>query len=454
MERPKKKIILLAHQEALLRDLTTRHIGMPAGLGAGKTHALVRKHHHLCCVNNRSDSWYSAPTHELAEQVCLPAYTDYLSELGMVDGLHYSINRSKLVLQYHFPNLKTKVFFKTALNWPRWVGKEISHYTADEPARTPRQAFERANDRVRCKYAKVLQSVYGGTPDIVPKDDWYYDLFAGKTYAALKAKGKVRAIHAWTEHNPFRVPGYLDTLLDSYGHNPSLVRCYVFGEFVVITENLAYDCYSEQKNDCHHPPRINNYDLHMMWDFNVNRCAWTAGQIEQENGIEDFYACAENERQTPGTYDACVQFMEKFPPRDKQTLEQKWENHRIIIHGDASGWHSDTTSKHLFDSDYDLIQQTLRPHYRSVEILAPRSNPYIRTRIESTNRGFAKKRLRVHNQLSLLKDSLKRTTRDEASKIDKPSNDTWSDRSDGLSYWYTYYNPILPISPTEKILFS
>lgn len=451
MQQPKQKVILLKHQSALIKDVSTRHIGIAAGLGAGKTHALVRKHHHLCCINNKSDSWYSAPTFELADQVCVPAYVDYLTELKMVEGIHYSLHRGKLILQYHFPNLQAKVFFKTAMNWQRWVGKEISHYTADEPARTPRQAWERANDRVRCPKAAVLQSIYGGTPDIVPKDDWYYDLFAGKTYAALKAKNKVRLIHARTDDNPFRVQGYLDTLFDSYGHNPNLIKCYIFGEFVVITENLAYENYSESKNDVNRPPVEKINELHMMWDFNVNRCAWSAGQIEKER---DFYVCAENKRLTPGTYDACIQFLEMFPARDPKTLQTKWGDHHIVIHGDASGWQSDTSSKHLFDSDYDLITQTLRPHYRKVSVMTPRSNPYIRTRIESTNRGFAKTRLHVHHDLVLLKDSLKRTTRDEASKIDKPANDTWSDRSDGLSYWYTYYNPISPISPTERILFT
>lgn len=449
-KRNEVPVYLLPHQSQLVQDTRTRYLGIAAGLGAGKTHALVRKHHHLCTINSKSDSWYSAPTHELAKHVCIPAYTGYLTELGMTEGIHYSINWSELILTYHFTNLRTKVFFKTAQNWQRWVGKEIGHYTADEPARTPRQAFERGNERVRCPFARVHQTILGGTPDIVPKDDWYYDLFAGSQYEKLLKAGRVKLIRARTDENPFRPPGYLDTLWDNYQHNKNLLKCFVFGEFVVITENLAYDAYGDA-NLCQHPPNRNNLELHQMWDFNVNRVALSVGQIEKGN---EFFAVAENARATPSTYDACMQFKEMFPPRDLRTGEILWENHKIIVHGDASGWASDTTSKHLFDSDYDLIRATLRPHYRAVEIMTPRSNPYIRTRIESTNRGFAKKRLMIHYSLVNLKDSLRRTTRDEASKIEKPSNDTWSDRSDGLSYWYTYYNPIVHVSETERILFN
>lgn len=446
-------VILLPHQSALIRDLTTRHLCIAAGLGSGKTHALVRKHHHLCMVNPRSVSWLSEPTFELIRTVALPAYTDYLSSIGYIEGVHFKVNRSVATLQYVGKNCNHLVHFKSGETWERWVGAEISHYTADEPARTSRKCFERANDRVRCPKAKVLQSVYGGTPDIDLRDDWYYDIFAGKSSARLKQEGKIKVIRARTEDNPFRPKGYIEQLFDSYGHNKNLILCYVFGEFVVLSENLAYDQYSETKNDVNHPPNKNNFTIDMTWDFNVNQTAWTACQLEPTPaGDADYFAVAENERNTPGTYDACIQFMEQFPPyKDAQVA---WKNHKIVIHGDASGWQSDTSSTHLFDSDYDLILQTLRPHYREVVVEAPRQNPYIRTRIESTNRGFSKRKLMIHGELTLLKDSLKRTTRDEANKINKPSDDTWSHRSDNLSYWYTYHNPILPISPTERILFQ
>lgn len=428
----------LPKQKAIMTDYRTRYLCYAGGLGVGKTFVAVRKAFDLAMKNPRSHGWYVAPTPEVLQQVSMSRFFEFLELCGLFEGIHFTVNRSFYFLEWHLRGMQgTRIYFKAASNWKRWIGAEIGWSIFEEPAITAKEADKRLNERIRCnKMRTPHQCFYAGTPDIVPKDDWYFQKFSGETFLRLsKQKNRVRVVHARSDENPHRVPGYLTTLFDNYGHNKNLIKAYVFGQFVVVAEGLAYENFVENVHMDNVPVNRDYKRLDMMWDFNVNQTCWSVGQI-----IDGMHrVTGENEKATPGTYDACIQFTEKFPPYDKQGFPL-WRDHLIVVNGDASGYQSDTTSKHLFDGDYDLIESTLKQYYSQVVIEAPRNNPYVRRRIEATNRILSKKRTVIDNSCQQLRYSLTKTTRDDLKK--EKSKDTWTHPSDGYSYWLTYHNPI------------
>lgn len=447
---PKVPVFLAPHQMTVIRDLVTRHIVMGCGLGSGKTHTCVRKAHDMMLRNPNSAGWYINPDYSLSDTVSIPAWVEYLESIGWREGVHYKFRsvRQEKVLQYMLPGMTAEAYFKSANNWKRFVGKELAWTIFEEPAHAPKEAFLRVNDRLRCPLARTPhQAVYAGTPDIVMKDPWYYDLGAGDMFERLNKQGKVRVVQAATDANPYRRAGYIHDLFDLYGHNKNLIRCYVFGQFVLIADGVAAENFSES-NICNHKTRADNKIIHMNWDFNVGQTYWCAAQIERD---DEAFITDECEKQTPGTYDGVQQFIAKYPPY-KRNGDVHWREHKIYVEGDASGYQSDTTSKHLFDSDYDLIVSELRQHYSSVEVVAPRSNPYIRRRIEASNRGFSKQLLKIDCDCRLLEVSLRRTTRDDLMKKKSGSHDTWTHPFDAMSYFYTHNFPIEGLGQTEQYL--
>lgn len=436
---------------AAIQDTTTRHLALACGLGAGKTHTTVRWAHDRAMRNPQSDGWFIAPSYQVHTETVMPYYLLYLHSIGFTEGIHFRIrsaNSHEKYLEYSLPGVTAKVWFKSAKNWQRFVGKEIAWFVFEEPAWTKLQAFERANDRVRCPLARTPhQSLYAGTPDIVPQEDnWYYNLFAGKMGREMMQS--IRAIHAPTAANPHRPRGYIDTLLDSYGHNKAKVECYIFGLFRLVAEGIAIDKYTRQ-HVVDHKPRVDNKTMHLSWDFNVGHTYWCTTQTEDNTDI----VCAEIDEPAPGTYDAVQMFKQRFPLRDRFG-SILYKDHSIFITGDAAGYQSDTTSKHLHDSDFDLILHELRKDYPNVELVAPRSNPYIRTRIEVANNRFHRNKLRVSSDCTILDHGLLRTTRDDLISKKSTKVDTYTHPVDALTYDQTDRHPIVHYGLTESLLMA
>jgi hypothetical protein len=72
------------------------------------------------------------------------------------------------------------------------------------------------------------------------------------------------------------------------------------------------------------------------------------------------------------TREACEEFLKRFPK----------DPAGVVVYGDASGYQQHTTGA----SDYDMIREYFRVHSSTpVKYRVPKSNPYVRERINLTN---------------------------------------------------------------------
>jgi hypothetical protein len=376
----------------------------------------------------------------VVKNVCFKAYIEWLKFLGQKEGVHYSVNLSDLVVRHFFGHT---VYFKTAEAWKTFVGANLSHYTFDEPGRAPEEAHREVNERLRCPKAKVPhQALYVGTPQ---GRTFYMDVFSGAEFEDIapklrvgdreyhileEAKNKL-VLHSPTFWNNHLSESFLESLLDVYGHSQQLIDAHIFGQFVALFENNAYE-FDESKHVRPCEPDPKNPTIYMGWDFNVGQMAWTAGQLSRGS----MWWVRETPAKCTNTDTACQSFVEQFPP-------SQYGNHEVIVYGDASGWHRDTRG---YANDYDIILYKLRAHYPRIRILAPNHNPSVSHRILCVNRALGHNYMYFSPEVRYTIKSMNETAYDGKGGILKPSGDTITHRSDGVGYVTVELFPV--IEPT------
>ena len=429
----RQEVTILPYQDVLLNDRQHFELAVPGGVGSGKTHLFTFWHHTRCLENPKSDSWFVNLNFHLCKHQSMVRYEQMLAELGYVKGQHFTVNKGDLMIEYCFGH---RVFFKSAQAWQSWVAVELSHATLDEAASYDDGAYDWLIARVRCPKAKFTQTLTGGAPQGI---NWFAERYGDESLtpqvigneAVYRANERKLVLPYRTYWNTFNRPEYVAQLLDNYAHRPELIKSWIFAEFVPFTEGQCYDAFTTSHIG-DYPPDRSNPELHLTWDFNVGMVNWTAVQQSMGKHI----AVAENPQRASGTADACRQFLAAFPPNE-------WGHCSILIHGDASGWRSDTRSINQFGGDYDIIEQALKPYYARLRFEGSNHNPVVTARIEAVNRLFFKQLLYIDRNCTKLIKSLYQTSYDGKGRIAKPRGDDWTHPSDALGYYVCDIAPII-----------
>lgn len=431
----------------ILQDPVTSIFAVTAGLGSGKTHGDCQIHHYLVEQNRNSRfSGFLEPTFQKIADAAIPTYEKILNACGYSRGVDYKILKSpypKLIYLNH-PK-QHEVHFLSAENPEKIVAVEYSHATADEAGILDWEAVRNLRTRVRCSEAKRRQTVLSGAPqglndfasefdsDTLP--DWdcsvKRDHFKERFVEGVLVKH--RRFTLWTDDNKRYLPAeYIPTLVDTYGHNPNLIKSYRYGMFCTLTEGVAVSNYMPQRHDLGTNRKADPYkDFVLSFDFNANPCSWVA---IQKQPFEDYerrvnrYVVIEEASGTSGQLvDAVVEFAAKFPV-------QVFRDTKISIFGDRSG-HGD--SHKIEGSDYDTIYQTLRElGYKNVEICATKKVAPEHESIEAVQRLFLKNLLCINPKCKNLKRSFFSSIwKKGIRKLHKPSGETHTHWLDALKYW-------------------
>lgn len=428
-------------QEQIYLNTSYPKIGVVSGVGFGKTHLAVRKHHRLCTINKRSrQSLCGAPTHDLLKNNLIPLYLEHLDELGYRQGKHYRITYgSSPVLEYSFGH---SVLFRPLgpQSTKRMVAFTLSHATVDEAGQCAETTPVEVTKRLRCPRAAVIQQIYYGTPEGV--GNFFFKHFGGQAVTRLTNSqfsvgndGRCVVLHGRTEDNPVMTEDYLTSLRAELSWNPNLIRAYMYGEFVPIYNNSCYDFDPEKhKQD---GPTWADRPIYQSWDFNVTQ--GRAGGVSwvgiQENH-SDLHVVAENRGSSRTTFEAVDNFVTQFPV-------EKFRYSEIVVTGDSSGHSRDTRS---YGTDYDIIRQKLaEAGYQNVRIQAPHANPSVGLRIASVNRLFSPdwpQSLLVRPKCTKTIDSLIQTTINDTGKIKKPAGETHTHYAEAAGYGVTLLRPI------------
>jgi len=166
-------------------------------------------------------------------------------------------------------------------------------------------------------------------------------------------------IKASTYSNMENLPeDFIETMKAEY--TPELFQAYVNGDFVNLTSGTIYSYFDRDK---HHTDReIKSNDvLHIGQDFNIGGCCGRVHVIDE--GVPKLI----DEYTVYDTHNIVTH------------LQERYEDHTIIIYPDASGNASKTNSN---KSDIQILIDA------GYKIDAPNKNPFVQDRVNSVNTMF------------------------------------------------------------------
>lgn len=434
------------------------------GVGIGKTHYGVRWLIHRCIENFGSRSRKAAivaPTHRHLKRQHFPILQTALHDIGLILGRDYSFHKQDMVVEFKTgPWRGYQIFLVSMENWQALVAWEFDSAWWDEPGFGSVDAKDHLDQRVgRSPGVKMGQILYTG---VVQLPNWYYDLFGegadlaptsnyflpkwvdevapgwgGKELVRFRENRHTLVLHASSFENELLRRPYFLRLWESFGYKESKFRAHVIGEAIAVNTDAVYPDFSEAEHTGDFQvllsmPKARIPSLDLCFDFNVGQM--TALVCMNYNGEE--YALWENGYETMTTLDACNDFIRAFPPRD-------WGHLHIRVFGDNAGYKRDTRQR-IRDGDYSIIRNTLMGKYREITVHAPRYSVHQPTRVLSTNKLLAEKRLFIDKRCRKLIAGLRKTSWDSRTgKIRKGADDDHTHAPEALDYRiYVEYPPV------------
>ena len=216
-----------------------------------------------------------------------------------------------------------------------------------------------------------------------------------KGYYAVKGTN-IHTYYSLTEQNPFLPKWYVKSLEEKY--DEKMCRRLLRGEWLYIAQDVIYYKYNPVKHFVLKDSVVDlSLPVRLSFDFNIQKGKPMSSCLFQ------FNRRASGNPDNPK--DSKFIFIDEVAIEGADTGEaiEEWANKgyfdlpshpEIIIHGDASGRHSDTRSK---TTDYEIIEDYLDEYTRNdgqrvnYSMQVPRSNPAIRSRHNFTNGVFENK---------------------------------------------------------------
>ena len=384
-------------------DSSTEIIGVSAGYGAGKTRALCAKAVTLAAANQGFIGTVMEPTGPLIRDIWQTDFDSFLENYG----IPYTFRASPLP-EYvlHLPGGDTKILCRSFENWSRIIGLNLAWVLADEIDTVTPSIADRAFPKIlgRLRSGNVRQFGAASTPEGFR--------FLWKTFASDQAKARTdrRLIKMKTTDNPHLPADFVERLEANY--DPTLLKSYLFGDFVNLTTGSVYDRFDRAKHVFSEQPDISRESLRIGIDFNVGNTNAVIGirkgeravVVDEVTGMKDTDALAAE-------------------------IRRRYPKHKIYGYPDASGNNRSTnatrTDIQILES-YDISNQS------------PQSNPPIRDRVNNVQamleNGKGQNRLQVWQGCAKLIECLELQCWDE--KTDLPDKQSGFDHlNDCLGYW-------------------
>lgn len=410
------------------------------GIGSGKSHGSQIWDIYRCLQNGvpisdpkPSRSWTVAPNYRICETLLDLTLQVASSTFGMREGVHYTLRRSyPRTLDFTPMGLNHQLIFLSADNPEHFVSTSITHCRWSEVGVSKALVMEKLQDRLRDKRAKVLQTLLDGSPEGINHfHDWFG--FVGWERDAVDEKRNMRGFRCETSDNIANLaPGYLDALRTRYAYSKDRLLSYEKGIFTNLLRSSAYWEFVESRNVISDVEASPHLKVMLTLDFNVSPLA---AMVIQEFTVQrsyllprekKFVAVWESSGESRGLMDVIAEFGAAFPA-------YQYGSTPIEVYGDASGH---ARNIHSAGSDYTAIDQYLRTlGYRNVSILAARSNPLIKHRLEKTAALMAYDRFAVlHTCRRLIASFVKSSLKEGTFELEKPQGEDWTHYADGCTY--------------------
>jgi len=429
------------HQWEFIKDTKTRNLALVCGFGAGKTYAFLKKTlYHL--INSPTDEsiekaekgiipypvsagWVVYPTLKDAKTIFKPAFCEILTEKGI--NWKFNSELGRITTDYGTIDLKT-------MDEPdKLVSANLSYCGIDE--------FDIVNtDKALLVYQKLLGRLRA-------REDC--QLYITTTPEGFKAtyqifveqaeRGSKKLIKGRTQDNKALPSSFIDSLKDLYDEKQLLA--YMSGEFVNMKYQSAYRFFDREKHLAKTKIDLNiSLQVMLCFDFNVEPyclaiCQDNAvyNREKRQNSINEKGIKVIDEIILKGgksnSYDIVAEIIARIP-----------KEANIVLFGDASG-NSHKTS--AVSTDWEIIMQGLKPHFRNLEFAVERSNPPIEHRVNTVNYHLRKNHIEINPHCEFLINDLEQVSYKENGQFDT-SNKMLTHISDAFGYYiyrkFSIYN--------------
>lgn len=344
-----KNIKLLPHQFALIKDTSTKILGMTAGYGSGKTYSAARKAVHLATLNAGHDSIITEPNFPLLTQILIPELKAAFTEFG----IPYEYKAGESIFYFDIEGKPTRMIAKSMESYERLIGINAAFVILDEfdtaKADLAYNAYIKLLGRIRV--GKVRQMVIVSTPE------GYRAMY--RIFVEEAGEGK-RLLKAKTTDNYHLPQDYIETMRTQYP--AELIEAYLNGEFTNLTSGTVYTQFDRTLNDTSKEDD-NISELHIGIDFNVGAMSAIVCLVKDQC----VYAIGEH----TDLFDT---------PELVQVLETQYQGRRVSVYPDAAG--DARKSVQANSSDIKLLRQA------GFTVRADSKNPPIMDRVNGLNTLF------------------------------------------------------------------
>lgn len=328
---------------------TKLYSGAVGGYQSGKSEALAVKTIIKMLQTPNVPRAYYLPTYGLIGDMLVPKMERLLGENLEIDFTHKK-QESKIVCDYG------EIWMRSMDNPDSIVGYSVGGASVDEVDVVHKKKVYEAMKRISSRNS--FKTTIASTTDYVSTPEGYgfmHDFFVKRAnenkelfvFDTLKNKGNL-------------AEGYVEGLIEQYGHDPKLLDAYLHGKFVNLKTGNVYYNFERQKNNTFR--RVLPDDtLHIGMDFNITHMSAVVHVVDDniKKAVQEF----------TDIYDT---------PAMIKTIRTMFPHHNIVIYPDASGKNRRSSGK----SDVALLKEA------GFTVNMRNRNPAVKDRISDMNKAL------------------------------------------------------------------
>lgn len=207
------------------------------GYGCGKTLITCKRSIATALYNGPVPSMIVAPTYRMLADTSLETLLELLDARVGKKGWHdfaYNFAKSKMTIELRLGRRWGRILLRSGEDPTKLKGTNIGCAYIDEPFMQDRAVLDALIARCRHPQAMLREIGATGTPEQL---NWGHDLCEGE----LGRKLGVGVVRASTRDNKALRPEYVDRMVA--GYDEKMVRAFVDGQFVNLTEGMIYHRY-------------------------------------------------------------------------------------------------------------------------------------------------------------------------------------------------------------------
>ena len=374
----------LPAQKEFLLDTDHRIIGLVAGFGAGKTHALCHKTIFLALDNIGYVGLVAEPTYPMVRDVFCRSFDEALERWD----IRYEFRVSpQPEYKLFFPEGSVTILCRSLENWQRIRGQNLAFCLADEIDTSPTETAQKASEMMlaRMRSGNLNQLAIATTPEGYK---WAY-----RTFIENEAEDK-RLIKAKTMDNPYLPEDFVASLERNYPGQ--LIKAYLEGEFVNLASCSIYPEFDRNLNYCDTQP--NELDtIYVGVDLNVGHCQTT--HLVRRG--DEFHFFAEK------TYRDTRQIAEGL----KELYPHHFKTSQLVLIPDAASKQRSTAAAQ--ESDLGILKKA------GHKVSAQQSNPLVQDRVNAVCTLIEQRKLKVGNGCRNLIRTFEQHSYDDKGKPEK-----------------------------------